>query len=131
MSRRRLQAVLAVSAVTAALSLAAQSGASSPPFSPPCPRLTYSPDGNVSPLFCKIANPAALAFYGKLVPGVVNIGSNATPVQVDRAFQAAARAHITPPEACQAYKLFAYRWGWHFAGGPAAVLPQSLAFACS
>jgi hypothetical protein len=99
-------------------------------YGPKCPKLTYSPDGNVTPLFCKIANPAAVAFYEKLVPGSTSFTSGSPPWQVARAFEAAARAHITPPEACQAYRVFAYRWGWRFTGGSAAVLPSSLSFAC-
>jgi len=119
-------------AVTAAIVVAGVGAyavqASSPPFVPACPHPTYSADGNLTPLFCKIANPAALKWYGKIYPDLANIGPNATPPQVYAIFEKIAAAHVALGEACQAYKLFAYRWGWHFVGGAAAVLPSSLSW---
>ena len=53
--------------------------AASPSFKPPCPAASYSPDGNFSPIFCKIANPQALAFYGKLMPPLFRLGPAASP----------------------------------------------------
>ena len=42
--------------------------ADSSSFVPECPHPTYSPDGNVTPLFCKIDNPVALRFYRPIAP---------------------------------------------------------------
>ena len=38
-------------------------GAAASPFVPACPHPTHSPDGNVTPLFCRIDNPVVLRFY--------------------------------------------------------------------
>ncbi len=88
--------------------------AASPTFRPRCPAATYSADGNFSPLFCKIANPQALMFYGKLMPPLFRLGPAASPTQVLAAIKRS--PYVTGPELCAAYKLAAFAEGWHFAG---------------
>lgn len=88
-----------------------------PLFVPACPRPSYSADGNVSPLFCKIDNPLALKFYESLAPRVFALGSTASPQQVERAL-AAAEAHATNPEMCAVYQLAAWWRHWHFGVDP-------------
>lgn len=89
---------------------------------PPCPHGHYSPDGNFAPLTCKIADPQALAFYGKLMPPLFRLGPYATPTQVLRAIRRS--PYVTGPELCQAYKLAAFAEGWHFAYPFGAQLPM-------
>jgi hypothetical protein len=89
--------------------------AAAAPFVPACPHPTYSPDGNVTPLFCRIDNPVALRFYEKLAPKLFALGPNATPLQVQQAVTAAEKVtHATLPEACSAYKLAKYWRHWSF-----------------
>lgn len=87
------------------------------PFVPPCPRPSYSVDGNVGPLFCTIDDPLALAFYEKLAPHLFALGPDASPLQVT----AAARRDwgaATGQELCNAYALAQHRWGWSFGLNP-------------
>jgi hypothetical protein len=93
--------------------------AASPGFKPPCPAPTYSPDGNFSPLFCKIANPQALAFYGKLMPPLFRLGPTASPTQVLAAMKRS--PYVTGPELCAAYHLAAFAEGWRFPGFSASL----------
>ena len=110
--RRKVALGLVVAAIAAGGALAGV--AISPAFTPPCPKATYSPDGNFSPLFCKIANPQALAFYGKLMPPLFRLGPTASPSQVLAAIRRS--PYVTGPELCAAYKLAAFAEGWHFPG---------------
>jgi len=86
-------------------------------FVPACPRPSYSADGNVWPIFCKIDNPLALRFYESLAPRVFALGPAASPQQVERAL-AAADAHATGPEMCAVYQLAAWWRHWHFGVDP-------------
>lgn len=91
-------------AVTAAIVVAgvgayAVQASTSTPFVPACPHPTYSADGNLTPIFCKIANPAALKWYGKIYPALADIGTNATPPQVYAIFKKIAAAHVALGEA--------------------------------
>ena len=112
--------MLVIAAATAGGALGGTSGSGA--FKPPCPRGTYSPDGNFSPLFCKIANPAALAFYGKLMPPLFKLGPGASPTQVLAAIKAS--PYVTGPELCQAFKLASFAEGWHFPGFAQQGLPM-------
>jgi hypothetical protein len=85
---------------------------------PACPHLSYSADGNVSPLFCKIDNPAALSVYEKLAPTLFRLGANASPQQVSAAL--AASKTTTNPEKCAAYALAAWWHHWNFGANPAS-----------
>jgi hypothetical protein len=94
-------------------------GAKAAAFVPACPRPVYSANGNVSPLFCQIDNPVALAFYQRLAPRLFALGPNATPDQVGTALAAASTIqHATNLEACAAYQLAAWWRQWHFAVDP-------------
>lgn len=103
--------MLVVAAAAAAGALGGIAGSQA--FKPSCPRGTYSPDGNFSPLFCTIANPQALVFYGHLMPPLFKLGPNASPNQVLAAIRRS--PYVTGPELCQAYKLAAFAEGWRFA----------------
>lgn len=93
--------------------------APAPAFVPACPRPVYSANGNVSPLFCQIDNPVALAFYERLAPRLFALGPGATPQQVGTALTAATTLqHATSLEACAAYQLAAWWRQWHFAVDP-------------
>jgi hypothetical protein len=107
---RRIVVTLVIAGGIAGGALAGISGSDA--FKPSCARGTYSPDGNFSPLFCKIANPAALAFYGKLMPPLFKLGPEASPTQVLTAIKAS--PYVTGPELCQAFKLAAFAEGWRF-----------------
>jgi hypothetical protein len=95
---------------------------STEPFVPACPGPSYTTDGNITPLFCKIDNPVALHFYAPLSKHLFALGANATPEQVTSALRADLKHGGTQVELCYAYELSAWRWGWHFASDPAAFI---------
>jgi hypothetical protein len=92
-------------------------GSGSPAFTPPCPHLTYSPDGNVSPLFCVIVNPDAWRFYDRVAPRMLALPRSASPGEVVAAAAAdRSHSHATPPEECSAFKLWARATGFSAPG---------------
>ena len=84
-------------------------------FLPSCPHLSYGVDGTIAPLFCKIDNPAAIAYYKPRFPHLFALGPNASPEQVDAAMK---RDRGSIPTTCSAYVLWQWRWHWHFAVDP-------------
>lgn len=95
---------------------------------PPCPSPQYSVDGNISPLFCKIDNPRAIAFYKPIFPRLFALGRDASPQQIYLALKRDEH-HATIPEMCSAYALWQWRWHWRFAINPANEV-ASVASAC-
>lgn len=87
---------------------------------PACPSPSYSADGNVSPLFCRVDNPVAVRFYGALLQRLLALGPDASPSQVSHALSA---ADTTLPEACNVYRLAAWAEHWRFGVAPAAQCP--------
>jgi hypothetical protein len=82
---------------------------------PQCRHITYGADGTANPLFCRIADPAVLAYYQRSDPWMFKLGPNATPQQV----AAVAQHHlITFPIDCAAYTLASALNGWRFAYTP-------------
>lgn len=109
-----------------ALLIAASSAASTAPSDliPPCPKVTISPDGNASPLFCTIANPAALAFYRPLARHLFELTHSTSDGELRAAIGLdLSRLHVTPPEECQALKLWRYITRFPVTPGSQFVMP--------
>jgi hypothetical protein len=97
-------------------------------FVPPCPQARQSADGNMSPLFCVIDNPAALRFYAPLGRQTFALGSNAGSSQVVSALIADYNRHATEPELCAVYRLAAWRERWHFGFSVVGAVSRRLNF---
>ena len=117
-----LSAVLAAGSAVAILSGPQTSNAAptridAVAFVPECPAPTYSANGNVSPLFCKIVNPLALKYYKRILPHLFVLGRAASSQQVSRALKLDSK-HATLPQVCNAYALWSWRWHWPFGAKP-------------
>lgn len=95
---------------------------------PACPQAQRSADGNLSPLFCVIDNPAALRFYAPLGKQAFGLGSNASSDQVVSALIADYDRHATEPELCAVYRLAAWRERWHFGISVVGAVSRRLNF---
>ena len=90
------------------------------PSVPACPAPTYTADGNLSPLFCRVDNPLALRFYGSLgLRDLLALGRDASPGAVTRVLE---RHNLTDPQTCSVYALASRAEHWHFGIQP---LPPS------
>ena len=83
-------------------------------FVPSCPRATYGADGNMGPLFCVIANPAALQHFAPTAKRTFALGRNAASGQVTSALIADYKQGGTFPIICSVYRLAAWKNQWHF-----------------
>lgn len=115
--RAAIATAIATAAIAAAIVGTAFGVQSMSYFEPACPRLVYTADGNVQPLFCSIDNPAALAFYRGLAPHLMALGATASPSDVERALELDSK-RTTLPELCSAYALMEHRWRWNFGVTP-------------
>jgi len=103
-------------AITTLLTQRSGSGAAiaAEAFVPSCPRATYGADGNMGPLFCVIANPAALQHFAPMAKRTFALGRNAAPGQVTSALVADYKQGGTYPIICSVYRLAAWKNQWHF-----------------
>lgn len=82
-----------------------------------CPPLTTAVDGTAGPLYCSDGSdsPAALAFYERLGPSILDLPASASEAQaVEAVCSDITTRHLTLPEEEDSYGLAANRAGWRF-----------------
>lgn len=90
------------------------------PLVPGCPHPTYTADGNLNPLYCRVDNPLALRFYSPLVDKLIALGPDASPRQVEAVVQRT--PGLTETESCNSYALAAWAEHWHFGTNPVGTV---------
>lgn len=95
-------------------------------YAPPCPHPSYAADGNMTPLFCVIANPVALRYFAPMAKRTFALGPDATSGDVTSALVADSKRGGTLPILCSIYQLASWKNRWRFGASVVSSAGQAL-----